>query len=53
LLAPAGLSELVLCLWLLIMGVDVPKWHLQNSSSGATSTGVRRDWRSPRSGDRQ
>jgi hypothetical protein len=28
LLVPAGLSELILCLWLLIVGVDVPKWHL-------------------------
>lgn len=28
LLVPAGLSELILCLWLLILGVDVPKWHL-------------------------
>lgn len=28
LLVPAGLSELTLCLWLLILGVDVPKWHL-------------------------
>ena len=28
LLMPAGLSELILCLWLLIMGVDVSKWHL-------------------------
>jgi hypothetical protein len=28
LLAPAGLAELILCLWLLIMGVDVPRWHL-------------------------
>jgi hypothetical protein len=28
LLLPAGLSELILCLWLLIVGVDVPKWHL-------------------------
>ncbi|HJS89821.1 MAG TPA: DUF4386 domain-containing protein [Steroidobacteraceae bacterium] len=27
LLLPAGLSELILCLWLLVMGVDVPKWH--------------------------
>lgn len=31
LLLPAGLSELTLCLWLLIIGVDVPKWHLQNT----------------------
>ncbi|MDE2262630.1 MAG: DUF4386 domain-containing protein, partial [Gammaproteobacteria bacterium] len=30
LLVPAGLSELILCLWLLVMGVDAPKWHLQN-----------------------
>lgn len=28
LLLPAGLSELILCLWLLILGVDAPKWHL-------------------------
>lgn len=28
LLLPAGLSELTLCLWLLIVGVDAPKWHL-------------------------
>lgn len=36
LLVPAGLSELILCLWLLIIGVDVPKWHLQRArSSGA------------------
>lgn len=28
LLVPAGLCELILCLWLLIVGVDVPKWHL-------------------------
>jgi hypothetical protein len=28
LLAPAAFSELILCLWLLFMGVDVPKWHL-------------------------
>jgi hypothetical protein len=27
LLVPAGLSELILCLWLLIMGVDAAKWH--------------------------
>lgn len=27
LLFPAGLSELTLCLWLLIMGVNVPKWR--------------------------
>lgn len=32
LLVPAGLSELILCLWLLIIGVDVPKWHLKNGS---------------------
>lgn len=29
LLAPAGLSELILCLWLLILGVDAPKWQLR------------------------
>lgn len=34
LLVPAGLSELILCLWLLIIGVNVPKWHLQNARSG-------------------
>ena len=28
LLVPAGLSELFLCLWLLIVGVNVPKWRL-------------------------
>lgn len=28
LLVPAGLSELILCLWLLTLGVDVQKWHL-------------------------
>ncbi|HVS76679.1 MAG TPA: DUF4386 domain-containing protein [Steroidobacteraceae bacterium] len=27
LLLPAGLSELILCLWLLVMGVDAAKWH--------------------------
>lgn len=27
LLLPAGLAELILCLWLLIVGVNVPKWH--------------------------
>jgi hypothetical protein len=32
LLVPAGLSELILCLWLLVMGVDVRKWHLRNES---------------------
>jgi hypothetical protein len=34
LLLPAGLSELILCLWLLIVGVDVPKWHLWSEQSG-------------------
>jgi hypothetical protein len=33
LLVPAGLSELILCLWLLIIGVNVPKWHLQHARS--------------------
>jgi len=33
LLVPAGLSELILCLWLLIIGVNVPKWHLQYARS--------------------
>lgn len=33
LLMPAGLSELILCLWLLVMGVDVPKWHLWHMPS--------------------
>jgi hypothetical protein len=33
LLAPAGLSELILCLWLLIFGVDAPKWHRQYARS--------------------
>lgn len=33
LLVPAGLSELILCLWLLVMGVDAAKWHLQNNSA--------------------
>lgn len=33
LLVPAGLSELILCLWLLIIGVNVPKWHLQYERS--------------------
>jgi hypothetical protein len=33
LLVPAGLSELILCLWLLIVGVDVPKWHLWSAQS--------------------
>lgn len=37
LLVPAGLSELILCLWLLILGVDVPKWHLQNARRSASS----------------
>lgn len=37
LLVPAGLSELILCLWLLIIGVDVPKWHLQNAHRSASS----------------
>jgi len=37
LLVPAGLSELILCLWLLVVGVDVPKWHLQNASRSASS----------------
>lgn len=27
LLLPAGLSELALCLWLLIAGVNAPRWH--------------------------
>lgn len=31
LLVPAGLSELTLCLWLLLVGVDAPKWHLWSS----------------------
>ena len=39
LLLPAGLSELILCLWLLIMGVDVPKWHLWSASAGSKSLG--------------
>ena len=33
LLLPAGLSELILCLWLLVMGVDVPKWHLWSTNA--------------------
>jgi Domain of unknown function (DUF4386) len=36
LLLPAGLSELILCLWLLIMGVDAPKWHLWSEQSNRT-----------------
>lgn len=36
LLMPAGLSELILCLWLLVMGVDVPKWHLWHTPSEQT-----------------
>jgi len=34
LLVPAGLSELILCLWLLIMGVDAAKWHLWYARDG-------------------
>jgi hypothetical protein len=37
LLVPAGLSELILCLWLLIVGVNVPKWHLWSASPPAHS----------------
>jgi hypothetical protein len=33
LLMPAGLAELILCLWLLTVGVDVPKWHLWYTQS--------------------
>ncbi len=31
LLVPAGLSELILCLWLLIIGVNAEKWHVLNA----------------------
>ena len=40
LLLPAGLSELTLCLWLLIMGVDVPKWHLWELQPDVTGSGI-------------
>lgn len=30
-LVPAGLSELILCLWLIVMGVNVPKWREKTS----------------------
>ena len=32
-LIPAGLSELALCLWLIVVGVNVPKWNEAASSS--------------------
>jgi hypothetical protein len=30
-LAPPGIAELSLCLWLIVMGVDVPKWNARRS----------------------
>ena len=33
LLVPAGLSELILCLWLLVVGIDVPKWQAWSAGS--------------------
>jgi hypothetical protein len=40
LLVPAGLSELILCLWLLILGVDVPKWHLWHAEQASGKEAV-------------
>ncbi len=37
LLLPAGLSELALCLWLLVKGVDVAKWRATTSLGGSTA----------------
>ena len=34
-LVPSFIAELSLCLWLIVMGVDVPKWEARQSVAGA------------------